>query len=85
MQAEAASVRAELKRKEAEAFDKKRQQEAQRTGIWHDMIRRVRTQQTDETSPQETALMSARARERKVQEILGPPPEPPSAPKGRLM
>ncbi len=83
MQAEAAQVRAKLKRQESEALAQKKQQEAQRTSIWHDMMKRMQPQQPEEGSPQEVAMMSARARERKVQEVLGPPPEPPLAPKGR--
>ena len=82
MQAEAAQVRADLKRQEAEARAKKKQQDAQRTGLWHEMMKRMQPQQAEETSPQEVALVTARAREGKVQEILGPPPEAPSAPKG---
>lgn len=80
--AEAAELRAELKRKEAEAFTLKKQQEAQRSAIWQQVLRRIRPQQQDEATPQEVALMTARAREEKVQEVLGCPPEPPTAPKG---
>ena len=50
--------------------------------MWHDLMRRMQSQQMDESTPQETALMTARAREQEVQEIVGPPPEPPVAPKG---
>lgn len=82
VQAEAAQVRADLKRQEAEARAKKKQQDAQRTGLWHEMMKRMQPQQAEETSSQEVALVTARAREGKVQEILGPPPEAPSAPKG---
>lgn len=82
VQAEAAQVRADLKRQEAEARAKQKQQEAQSTGLWHEMMKRMQPQQAEETSPQEMALVTARAREGKVQEILGPPPEAPSAPKG---
>jgi hypothetical protein len=85
LQAEAARLRAELKRQEAQALAQKKQQDAQRTGLWHDMMRRIQPQQIEESSPQEVALMTARAREGKVQEILGPPPEAPAAPKGQLV
>ena len=83
LQAEAAELRAELKRKEAEAITLKKQQEAQRSAIWQQVLRRIQPQQQDEATPQEVALMTARAREEKVQEVLGRPPEPPTAPKGR--
>ena len=85
LQAEAARLRAELKRQEAQALAQKKQQDAQRTGLWHDMMRRIQPQQIEESRPQEVALMTARAREGKVQEILGPPPEAPAAPKGQLV
>jgi len=85
LQAEAARLRAELKRQEAQALVQKKQQDAQRTGLWHDMMKRIQPQQIEESSPQEVALMTARAREGKVQEILGTPPEAPAAPKGRLV
>jgi len=85
LQAEAARLRAELKRREAQALAQKKQQDAQRTGLWHDMMKRIQPQQIEESSPQEVALMTARAREGKVQEILGPPPEAPAAPKGQLV
>ena len=85
LQAEAARLRAELKRQEAQALDKKKQQDAQSTGLWHDMMKRIQPQQIEESSPQEVALMTARAREGKVQEMLGTPPEAPAAPKGPLV
>ena len=71
-----------MKRREAEAHAKKKQKDAQRTGLWHDMLKRMQPQPPEETSLQEVALTTARAREGKVQEILGPPPEAPAAPKG---
>lgn len=80
--AEAARLRAELKIQEAQALVQKKQQDVQRTGLWHDMMKRIQPQQIEESSPQEVALMTARAREGKVQEILGAPPEAPAAPKG---
>ena len=45
-------------------------------------MKRMQSQQQDESSPQEVAMVSAKAREEKVQEVLGTPPEPPLAPKG---
>lgn len=48
------------------------------------MMKRMRPQQTDESTPQTAALVTARAREEKVQQILGPPPEPPVAPRGNI-
>lgn len=79
VQAEASKVRDQLKASEAEALARRKQQEGQQSGIWHHMMKRMQSQQT---VPDETALVTARDREQKVQEILGPPPEPPIAPKG---
>lgn len=79
IQAEASNVRDQLKAQEAEALARRKQQEGQQSGIWRDLMRRMQLQQT---LPEETALVTARDREAKVQEILGPPPDPPVAPKG---
>ena len=78
-QAEATRVRDQLKAQEAEALARRKEQEAQQSGIWRDLLRRMQPQQT---LPEETTLLRARDREQKVQEVLGPPPEPPIAPKG---
>ena len=79
IQAQASEVRKQLKSGEAEALARRKQQEGQQSGIWSDLMRRIRSQQP---VPEDTALVTARDREQKVQEILGPPPEPPVAPKG---
>lgn len=79
IQAEASKVRNQLKASEAEALARRKQQEGQQSGIWHHLMKRMQSQQA---VPEESALVTARDREQKVQEILGPPPEPPIAPKG---
>lgn len=58
---------------------RRKQQEAQQSGVWHDLVKRMRPQHTP---PETTALVTARDVEQRVQEMLGPPPEPPIAPKG---
>ena len=78
-QAQASMVRNQLKSEEAEALARGKRQEGQQSGFWRDLMRRMQSQQT---VPEDTALVTARDREQKVQEILGPPPEPPVAPKG---
>lgn len=77
--AEATKVRDQLRIQEAEAVAKRKQQESQQLGIWRDLVKRIRPQQI---APEGFALVTARDKEQRVQEILGPPPEPPVAPKG---
>lgn len=79
IQAKASNVRGQLKAQEAEALARRKQQEGQQSGIWGNLMKRMQLQQT---LPEETALVTARDREQKVQEILGPPPDPPIAPRG---
>lgn len=78
-QADATKVREQLRIQEAEAVARRKQQESQQLGIWRDLVKCIRPQQT---APEGTALISARDKEQRVQEIVGPPPEPPVAPKG---
>lgn len=79
IQAEATKVRDQLKAQEAEALARRKQQEGQQSGIWRDLVTRM---QSLSSLPEESTLVRARDREQKVQEMLGPPPEPPIAPKG---
>ena len=80
-----AVLRAELKRQEAEQLAAQQQQEAQRSTWWNNMLKQVQPQKAQEHSAQEKAFLAAKARERKLQEVLGPPPVPPPVPKGKLV
>lgn len=85
MQVRLASLRAEMKRQEAqEELARKKQQEAQYSTLWAKLLKQVQPEKVAEQSPQEVALLAAKARERKFQDILGPPPVPPLSPKGKM-
>lgn len=84
-QTKLAQLRIELKRQEAEQLAKKRQQEAQKSAMWGKLLKSMQVQSSPEHSPQEAALLAAKAREQKLQDIMGAPPVPPPAPRGLLL